>query len=203
VVVDSGRSFYESNRAMGAERHCVYFTISGVTEEKMTVETPLFDKPTMLAYAKKNTGEHLTDEEAGLLTEYRGGSQGDYSMGMEFKLSNVVDCLTRHPESKRAVIMINNRRWFHYDTDEAKCLRELHFYLTPTFLEDAPGRIGYLLNCVALFRAQAVDILPKNLYFAYYVMNKVKERLKENLEPNIELGDYSQFVTNLVATRED
>ena len=45
------------------------------------------------------------------------------------KIDNVVDSLSKFNSTKRAVVMMNNRWWNHDDTDEAKCLRELHFRL--------------------------------------------------------------------------
>ena len=96
------------------------------------IETELFDELSLKYYAKKNCGMEVTDEEKKLFeTEYRGGSQGDYSIEMNEKITNVVNSLVEFPSSKRAVIMMNNTWWFHDDTDEAKCCGELHFRLTP------------------------------------------------------------------------
>ena len=99
-------------------------------EENATIETDLFDIEALKYYAKKNCGLAITDKEkATYETEYRGGSQGDYSESMVEKIDNVVDSLSKFNSTKRAVVMMNNRWWNHDDTDEAKCLRELHFRL--------------------------------------------------------------------------
>ena len=178
-------------------------TIINYNEERATVVTDLFDKATLKAYAKKNCNIKPTKEEAKLFSDYKGGGQGDYSTIMDLKINHVVEALTEFPKSKRAVIMTNNNRWNHRDTDQAKCCRELHFYLEPTTKRDIPGRYGYKLSCTGIFRAQAVDIMPKNFYFTYYVMDLIKKKLQKSLEPHIELGNYTHFVTTLVPTRND
>jgi len=176
-------------------------TIFNFCEDNAVVETDLFDKKTLRAYAKKSCNSKLTKEEESLFEEYKGGSQGDYSSNMALKINNVVECLAEFQESKRAVIMINSKNWHHYETDDAKCCRELHFYLDRTKVDEAYPP-GWKLSCTGFFRAQAVDIMPKNFYFVYYVMNLIKEKL-QSMELNVEIGNYTHFVTTLVATRND
>jgi acetolactate synthase small subunit len=171
-------------------------TIVDIDEENMTVETDLFDKSTLVAYAKKNCNIRPTDEEMKLFSEYQGGEQGNYSSWMDKKIRIIAECLTEFPNSKRAVISTGGT-FHHSDTDNAKCLREMHFYLN----QDMSGK--YRLNCTGIFRAQAVDIMPKNFYFVWFVMNQIKEKLLEKSELPIELGDYTHFVTTLVKTRND
>jgi hypothetical protein len=187
--------------------HCVSFTIPQVFEKSMMVETELFDQDSLKIYARFNSGERLSPEDSAafsfLRSDKKGGAQGDYSMGMKDKINNIVECLVEHPESKRAVIMINNGRWLHYNTEDAKCLREMHFYLKPVFVEDIPGRWGSSLHCVAFYRAQALEIMPKNLYFAYHIMNKIRKDISKHTGENVKLGSYSQFTTTLVPSRED
>ena len=174
--------------------------ISVFNEENALVETELFDKQSLKYYGKKNCGMEVSEEEKKLFeTEYRGGSQGDYSIEMSEKIENVVESLVNFPTSKRAVIMMNNQWWSHHDTDEAKCCRELHFRLTPSQIEN----IKWKLSCTGVFRAQAVDIMPKNFYFVYNIMEVVKEKISNSLESKIETGSYTHFVTNLVLTRYD
>ena len=132
-------------------------------------------------------------------TEYRGGSQGDYSIEMSGKINNVVESLVNFPNSKRAVIMMNNKWWKHDDTDEAKCCREIHFRLTPTKTEKYPWK----LSCTGFFRAQAVDIMPKNFYFVFNIMEVVRHKIMDCLDSDIEIGSYTHFVTVLVPTRYD
>ena len=106
-------------------------------------------------------------------TEYRGGSQGDYSSEMIHKIENVVDSLVNFHNSKRAVVMMNNQWWSHDDTDEAKCLREIHFRLER---DDN----HYKLCSTGIFRAQAVDIMPKkqNKQVQRYIKTLDKDSLR-------------------------
>ena len=93
-------------------------------EENAIIETELFDIDSLRYYAKKNCGLEVTTEEKELFeTEYRGGSQGDYSSEMTQKINNVVDSLVKFPNTKRAVVMMNNKWWSHDDTDEAMLTR--------------------------------------------------------------------------------
>ena len=174
--------------------------IDSFTEENALIETDLFDKASLKYYGKKNCGMEVSDKEKELFeTEYRGGSQGDYSIEMSQKIDNVVESLIKFPNSKRAVIMMNNNWWSHEDTDEAKCCRELHFRLAPLQSDDNKMK----LSCTGFFRAQAVDIMPKNFYFVFNIMNVVKEKINQSLDSNIETGSYTHFVTILVPTRYD
>ena len=175
-------------------------TIPIFTEDNALIETELFDELSLKYYAKKNCGMEVTDEEKKLFeTEYRGGSQGDYSIEMNEKITNVVNSLVKFPSSKRAVIMMNNTWWFHDDTDEAKCCRELHFRLTPSENEN----YKWILSCTGFFRAQAVDIMPKNFYFVYNIMEVIRQEISEAIGSSVETGSYTHFVTILVPTRYD
>ena len=166
-------------------------------EENAIIETELFDIDSLRYYAKKNCGLEVTEKEKALFeTEYRGGSQGDYSSEMIQKINNVVDSLIKFPNSKRAVVMMNNRWWSHDDTDEAKCLREIHFRL------EKKDKYFYLCS-TGFFRAQAVDIMPKNFYFVYTIMNEILEKITKAVEYDVKIGSYTHFVTILVSTRFD
>ena len=166
-------------------------------EENAIIETDLFDIDALRYYAKKNCGLQVTTEEKELFeTEYRGGSQGDYSSEMAQKINNVVDSLVKFPNTKRAVVMMNNQWWLHDDTDEAKCLREIHFRLEE-------GDNNFKLCSTGFFRAQAVDIMPKNFYFVYTIMNEVLEKVKKEVQFEVKIGSYTHFVTILVPTRFD
>jgi len=174
--------------------------IDSFTQENALIETDLFDEGSLKYYGKKNCGMEVSDKEKELFeTEYRGGSQGDYSIEMSDKIDNVVESLVNFPDSKRAVIMMNNNWWSHEDTDEAKCCRELHFRLTPSQSDDYKWK----LSCTGFFRAQAVDIMPKNFYFVFNIMNVVREKLNDSLDLTVEIGSYTHFVTILVPTRYD
>ena len=166
-------------------------------EENAIIETDLFDIDSLRYYSKKNCGLEVTDKEKELFeTEYRGGSQGDYSSEMAQKINNVVDSLVKFPNTKRAVVMMNNQWWLHDDTDEAKCLREIHFRLEE-------GDNNFKLCSTGFFRAQAVDIMPKNFYFVYTIMNEVLEKVKKEVQFEVKIGSYTHFVTILVPTRFD
>tara|TARA_B100000427_G_C15463872_1_gene575309 strand:+ start:290 stop:892 length:603 start_codon:yes stop_codon:yes gene_type:complete len=170
------------------------------TEENALVETELFDEQSLKYYGKKNCGMEVSEEEKKIFeTEYRGGSQGDYSLEMKEKIDNVVESLVNYPSSKRAVIMMNNKWWSHKDTDEAKCCRELHFRLTSSDLNNNEWK----LSCTGFFRAQAVDIMPKNFYFVFNIMEVVRQKVIDALGSNVETGSYTHFVTILVPTRYD
>ena len=166
-------------------------------QENATILTELFDIDSLQYYAKKNCGLDVTKKEKELFeTEYRGGSQGDYSKEMTLKIKNVVESLVNFTETKRAVVMMNNNWWRHDDTDEAKCLREIHFRLEKT-------DNNYKLCSTGFFRAQAVDIMPKNFYFIYTIMKEVKDRISKNVQFEVQIGSYTHFVTILVPTRFD
>ena len=174
--------------------------IGSFTAENALVQTELFDEQALKYYGKKNCGMEVSEKEKKLFdTEYRGGSQGDYSTEMDDKIDNVVESLVSFPETKRAVIMMNNNWWNHYDTDEAKCCRELHFRLTPSEIKNTQWKI----SCTGFFRAQAVDIMPKNFYFVFNIMEVVREKIVHSSGFNIETGSYTHFVTALVPTRYD
>lgn len=166
-------------------------------QENATILTELFDIDSLQYYAKKNCGLDVTKKEKELFeTEYRGGSQGDYSKEMTLKIKNVVESLVNFTDTKRAVVMMNNNWWRHDDTDEAKCLREIHFRLEKT-------DNNYKLCSTGFFRAQAVDIMPKNFYFIYTIMKEVKDRISKNVQFEVQMGSYTHFVTILVPTRFD
>jgi thymidylate synthase len=129
-------------------------------------------------------------------TPARGGGQGDYRLAITEKIANVVSALTAFPQSKRAVLPIPHTARpsstaDHTETDEAKCLRELHFYL-----EDAEEGSGTKRLCATGFmRAQAASIFPKNIHFIGTVMQTIASQL------NVPVGCYTHIVTTLVDER--
>ena len=173
--------------------------IDEFNKENATILSDLFDLETLDYYARKNCGFPVTkDEVEKYETEYRGGLQGDYSSDMDSKIKNIVDSLINFPASKRAVVMMNNKWWTHDDTDEAKCCRELHFYSSTS--KDGNSM---LLNCTGIFRAQAVDIMPKNFFFVYKILEVINEKLNSQAKQKYLIGSYTHFVTILVPTRYD
>lgn len=128
-------------------------------------------------------------------TPARGGGQGDYREGIREKVANVVDCLRRFPYSKRAVVTIPHTHAGsitadHTVTDEAKCLRELHFYIEG---EGAERR----LCATGCMRAQAASIFPKNIHFIGSMMHDIARQLGDG----IRVGSYTHQVTTLVDVR--
>lgn len=131
------------------------------------VETSLFPSDVLEAYSAWNLEREIDEQQRAFFSAERGGGQGDYRKGMAAKIDNVVDCLTRFPQSKRAVITIsNNPSPSHESDDDAKCLRELHFHID----EDR-------LCATVLFRAQAAQIFPKNIHFIGALMQEIASRL--------------------------
>lgn len=152
------------------------------------IETELFSREALEAYTAWNLGRELRPEQRRWFSDQRGGSQGDYREGMSEKIDNVVDCLTRFPSSKRAVITIPNNSQPRHDSDgDAKCMRELHFHLN----EGA-------LDATVLFRAQAALIFPKNIHFIGELMREVGARLKGQPRP----GRLFYLASALVADRQ-
>ena len=83
-------------------------------EENAIIQTELFDIDSLRYYAKKNCGLEVSAKEKELYeTEYGGGSQGHYSYEMIQKIEKVVDSLVNFHDSKRAVVMMNNKCCSH------------------------------------------------------------------------------------------
>jgi hypothetical protein len=132
------------------------------------VETNLFPEEILIAYSAYNMEKDLSTEQMQFMNENRGGAQGNYREGMARKISNVVDCLTKFPESKRALITVCNEPMPHHSSDsDAKCVRELQLYI------DDHGRL-----CGTVFlRAQAAFLFPKNIHMIGSIMTEIAERL--------------------------
>ena len=154
-----------------------------------TVETDLFPREALQAYSAWNLGLAVSPEmKQKYFSAHRGGSQGDYREHMPEKIANVVDCLARFPGSKRAVITIpNNPLPSHISDDDAKCMRELHFYLD-----------GSRLSATVFFRAQAAEIFPKNIHFVGSLMDAICRALPGG---NIARGELFYLATTLVSDR--
>ena len=152
------------------------------------VETDLFPQEALEAYSAWNLEleipAHLREK---YFSAHRGGLQGDYRDGMRAKLDNIVDCLTHYSQSKRATITIPNEASpSHRNDADAKCMREIHFYLE----ED-------LVCATVLFRAQAAEIFPKNIHFIGEMVAEVARRLDGDRQP----GRLHYLATTLVADR--
>lgn len=168
-------------------------TIDNMRSEVLVVPTDLFDKGSLEFYSKHNldliSPKTNPDDYEKYYSESRGGEQGDYRDGIQAKVANVVDCLQKFPGSKRAVLSVphssaGTKTADHTATGEAKCLRELHFYIE-----------GRHLHCSGFMRAQAVSIFPKNIHFIGTLMEHMSTQL------GTEVGEYNHFVTTLVTDR--
>lgn len=152
-----------------------------------TIVTDMFPRDALIAYSAYNMGQELTEEQKKFFNAARGGKQGDYREGIERKISNVVDCLRHFPKSKRALITIcNNPFPSHKSDDDAKCMREIHFYI-----EDQK------LNASVFFRAQAAQIFPKNIHFIGSLMSHIALSLADD----ISVGSLHYHTSILVSDR--
>eukprot|EP00808_Paulinella_micropora_P018629 g50422.t1 len=184
-----------------------------------TIATDLFPHEALSFYTDLNLGREVNPD---LFDKYydptRGGRQGDYTEGISKKIDNIVDSLRKFPSSKRAILTIPFSYYPSTDVDhandeEAKCLREIHFYLEPcpsTICtpgpagqagQDSPGEsratapppppseaseggaggepgLPPFLNrpclcATGFYRAQAVDLFPKNIHYIGEIMDIV------------------------------
>ncbi|MGI9272625.1 MAG: hypothetical protein ACR2QT_12675 [Woeseiaceae bacterium] len=132
------------------------------------VETDDFPEDVLVAYSAYNMEKELSDEQAQFMNEHRGGAQGNYRDGMARKMSNVVDCLTKFPQSKRALITVCNEPMADHSNDsDAKCVREIQLYL------DDNGK----LSGTVFLRAQAAFLFPKNIHMIGSIMTEIANRL--------------------------
>lgn len=165
----------------------IYNFTALVAMNDYTITTELFDQATLEAYSAYNLGLPLSPQQQSLFSEERGGPQGDYRSLMQEKITNVVDCLTRYPHSKRALITIAPDPCApHYRTDLAKCLREIYFRCDQG-----------LLHASCVFRAQAVSIFPKNLHF----IGSLMELIAGSLEPKLAVGTLFYYAVQIGSER--
>jgi len=163
------------------------------TSKGYIIETDLFPLEALKVYSAHNLGDSIKEvDQAKYFSAHRGGSQGDYREEMKRKVANVVDCLSKYPESKRAVITVPNTSLpSHTSDDDAKCMREIHFYLD-----------GEILNATVWMRAQAAEIFPKNIHFVGTLMDCVATSLTNN-DKTIKIGQLFYLATTVVSVRED
>ncbi len=168
-------------------RRCFVATVLDMSGDAIVVETELFPRAALDFYTAHNLDELPADDAryATLYSSARGGGQGDYRVGMRDKIANVVDCLTRFPGSKRAVLTVPARNVSHEVDEDAKCLREVHFFIE-----------GGALHAAGFMRAQAASIFPKNLHFIGTILQRVAAALR------VPTGRYTHFVTTLVSGRD-
>ncbi len=170
------------------EAHSVYNYIQRLDMSDFVVETDLFPVDVLEAYSAWNLEQPVSEMQRRHFSSLRGGGQGDYRAGMQAKIDNVVDCLTRFPTSKRALITISNRPDARHESDDdAKCLRELQLYINA----------DQQLCGTVFFRAQAALIFPKNIHFIGSLMSVVASRLPGRPA----LGELFYLATILVSDR--
>lgn len=158
--------------------------------EAALVETELFPRGALEFYTAKNMGWPVRKEDEALwMMPERGGAQGDYREGMQAKITNAIDCLREHPDSKRATIPIpfaiegtQNIDW--RDQGQTKCCRELYLYI-----EDRR------LCCTAVLRMQNASIFPKNIHLFATLLHHVAGELK------VPVGEYTHIIANLCHDR--
>eukprot|EP00553_Chaetoceros_curvisetus_P008670 CAMPEP_0204618204 /NCGR_PEP_ID=MMETSP0717-20131115/4934_1 /ASSEMBLY_ACC=CAM_ASM_000666 /TAXON_ID=230516 /ORGANISM="Chaetoceros curvisetus" /LENGTH=216 /DNA_ID=CAMNT_0051631895 /DNA_START=10 /DNA_END=660 /DNA_ORIENTATION=- len=177
--------------------------------EGYTVETELFPVEALKVYSAYNLQDEIEEEQRKkYFSAHRGGSQGDYREGMKDKIANVVDCLRRFPSSKRAVITIpNTSKPNHESDDDAKCMREIHFYLDKdegctSTTTSGGSKMKMNLNATVWMRAQAAEIFPKNIHFVGSLMERVAEGIMSE-SISVEIGELFYLATTLVSVRED
>ena len=152
------------------------------------VETDIFPEEVLETYSAYNMEREINEEQAQFMDANRGGAQGDYREGMAEKIANVVDCLTRFPESKRAIITICNEPMPNHESDgDAKCVRELQLY------RDEDGK----LSGTVFLRAQAAFLFPKNIHMIGSIMREIANRLPDRPA----LGTLFYLASILVADR--
>lgn len=171
------------------------------------VETELFPKEALIAYSAYNLGQHVSQEQHDTyFSAHRGGSQGDYREGIQEKITNIVDCLTKYPSSKRAVLTIPNKsNALHTSDEDAKCLREVHFYLDRNMNYFDSSILNVMtLNATVLMRAQAAEIFPKNIHFIGMLMETIADAMNTVAEMEgcrVEVGELFYLSTTLVSVR--
>lgn len=170
--VRSCRAVFEQMNELTAGGGAVRNFHADIAMRNHVIETDLFPHQALVAYSAWNLELPVSDEQRRTyFSAHRGGNQGDYRAGMRAKVANVVDCLTRFPASKRAVISVVAQPGApHSDDGLAKCLREVHFHLD-----------GEILDATVLMRAQAAEIFPKNIHFVGELMAEIAGRLDKRV----------------------
>jgi thymidylate synthase len=187
-MLQTAHDVYSTMLSLTTEQKVVHHFTASIDLKNTLVINEHFSLDALEAYTRYNLGQDLLPQDESYFDAQRGGSQGDYREGMLQKIANIVNCLTQFPQSKRAVITIPNKPLaLHSETNEAKCLREIHFYLD-----------GDVLNGAAYFRAQAAIIFPKNIHF----MGGLFYTVASNLGSQINLGALHYVTTTLVRDRQ-
>tara|TARA_B100001094_G_C18136491_1_gene775389 strand:+ start:600 stop:1175 length:576 start_codon:yes stop_codon:yes gene_type:complete len=183
---ENARSAWEHMSAISADNVIRNYS-AVISMLDYLVTTDMFPLAVLDAYSTWNLEKKISDEQRLFFSEQRGGKQGDYREGMRHKIANVVDCLTHFPKSKRALITIcNNSKPNHTSDDDAKCMREIHFWID-----------GASLHASVFFRAQAAQIFPKNIHCIGSLMQEVCNLLPQEIEP----GSLYYHTTILVSDR--
>jgi hypothetical protein len=156
-----------------------YIAQLALSPEQATVHpTPLFPMEALEAYTAKNLGDLVTLDQEKWFCEKRGGDQGDYSDLITEKILGVVSCLNDRPYSKRAYIVIPNNTAPDARVDaDAKCMQLLNMMIE----KSSSGILR--LNASVTFRAQAVEIFPKNIHFIGALLRRICDELDATISP--------------------
>lgn len=205
----ASQTYQEMNELLSTQKNIRNFTRQiDMSNSSYVFETSLFPLEALKVYSAYNLEQPIEEKDRlKYFSAHRGGSQGDYRDGMQKKIENVVDCLTKFPKSKRALITIPNTSFPSHSSDEdAKCMREIHFYL-----EEGGDTTTMNLNATVWMRAQAAEIFPKNIHFIGSLMDDIAMKLNSssNNAGNVKnsgkiiVGKLYYLATTLVSVRED
>ncbi|MBI4214965.1 hypothetical protein HY546_03135, partial [archaeon] len=98
--------FYSQLQQLLSANKTIYnlTALLAMSHEAFVIPSDLFAAATLEAYSRYNLGKDVSPAQKNLFSPERGGQQGDYRYRMQDKIAMVVDCLTRFPHSKRALI---------------------------------------------------------------------------------------------------
>jgi len=167
----------------------VLITIYDMQRDKLVVENEMFSRNVLESYTDMNLGKTMFYRD-GTHSLDRGGDLGYYADGMKEKIETLLKSLRDRPFSKRSLLTIPP---FHKGSvnqrperdDDAKCLRELHFYVNG----------DRELMCTGIMRAQVSMLFPKNVHMIGTLLNDLAESL------GYKVGAYTHFITTLTDSR--
>ena len=169
----------------------VSLTIQDMSRGKLVVENGLFDAESLDFYTRRNLGKTYDPrEEEALSSPGRGGALGDYGHRVLEKVEEVRRELRARPFGRRAVLTIppfegGSGGQRAYRDDDAKCLRELHFWVTKDMR----------LHCTGYMRAQVLGIFPKNAHMVGVLLNDLADAV------DLKVGTYTHLVTQMTDSR--
>lgn len=212
VITTCREVFNEMTSSLTNKKFIRNFCRRRICMKNYVIETDLFPTEALRVYSSYNLGDDVSaQDKQKYFTNHRGGKQGDYRHNIQPKIRNVVNCLLLYPQSKRAIITIpNNSVACHTSDDDAKCMREIHFYLDEEEKandddEASLAKYNYALNATCFMRAQAAEIFPKNIHFVGSLMSRIVKELNDNNsnDKKYEVRELYYHATTLVSVREN